>query len=93
MQIKSGAHAPTGSACPKKAVELFFVVHPKVAKPLFGPFLSCDDAECGRLAIRSPGAVVEACQVDCLDELTRIRAEAHGRVMRAFAAGQGVRHG
>ena len=90
MQIKSGAHAPTGSACPKKAVELFFVVHPKVTKPLFGPFLNRDDAECGRLAIRSPGAVVEACQVDCLDELTRIRAEAHGEVLRAFIDRQGV---
>lgn len=90
MDNLNGAHALNGIGLPEKTAELFFVTHPKADKPLFGPFLSCDDAECGRLAIRSPGAVVEACQVDCLDELTRIRAEAHGRVMRAFIDRQGV---
>lgn len=92
MQIENGACVLTGSAGLKKAIELFFVVHPKVAKPLFGPFLTSADAECGRRAIRSPGAVVEARQVDSLDELTRIRAEAHGQVLRAFVDHQGVSH-
>lgn len=90
MNIENGAHAPTGSACLEKVAELFFVTHPKADKPLFGPFLCHADAECGRLAIRSAGAVVEARPVDCLNELTRIRAEAHGRVMRAFVAREEV---
>lgn len=89
MNIQNGACALTGSACPEKVTELFFVIHPKAAKPLFGPFLTFADAEHGRLAICSPGAIVEARQVDTLDELTRVRAEAHGRIMRAFANRQG----
>lgn len=78
---------------PTHAAELFFVTHPKVEKPLFGPFLSHVDADLGRIAIRSPGAMVEARLVDCVDDLTRIRAGAHGRVIRAFVDRQGVSHG
>lgn len=92
MKNQNGVSTPTNSAGPEKVIVLFFVTHPKVAKPLFGPFLSRDDAECGRLAIRSAGAVVEVREVDSLDELTRIRAEAHGQVLRAFVDHQGMNH-
>ncbi|TVT62340.1 MAG: hypothetical protein FHK79_21925 [Pseudomonas sp.] len=92
MNIQNGARALTGSACSEKVTKLFFVVHPKVAKPLFGPFLTFADAEHGRLAICSPGAIVEARQVESVDDLTRIRAEAHGETLRAFMARQGVAH-
>lgn len=89
MDNLNGAHALNGIGLPEKTAELFFVTHPKADKPLFGPFLSRDDAECGRLAVRSPSAAVEARQVDRLDELARVRAEAHGEVLRAFIDRQG----
>ncbi len=92
MHTKNGAHAPMGSACLEKAATLYFVTHPKAPRPLFGPFLSQADAELGLIAIRSAGAVVEARPHYCMDDLTRIRAEAHGRTVRAFMDRQGVRH-
>jgi len=77
--------ALTGSACPKKATELFYVSHPKVERALLGPFLSRADAEYGRVVLRSPDAVVTACLVDSLDELTYWHAVNNGQVCRAFA--------
>ncbi|GFM68693.1 hypothetical protein PSCICJ_48110 [Pseudomonas cichorii] len=85
MKIQNGALAPTGLACPQKANELFFVVHPKVQKPLLGPFLSAEDAECGRVVIRSAGATVEARQAGAIDDLTYWHAVNNGRVMQVFA--------
>lgn len=74
-----------GSACPKKAIELFYVSHPKAERALLGPFLSQADAECGRVVLRSAEAVVTACLVESLDELTYWHAVNNGQVCRAFA--------
>jgi len=71
--------ALTGSACPKKATELFYVSHPKAERALLGPFLSQADAECGRVVLRSAEAVVTACLVDSLDELTYWHAVNNGQ--------------
>ncbi|MGE8100347.1 hypothetical protein [Pseudomonas fluorescens] len=85
MKIQNGALASTGSACPKKAKELFYVSHPKVPKALLGPFLTEVDAECGRVVMRSADAQVTTCLVDSIDELTYWHAVNNGRVCRAFA--------
>lgn len=85
MKVQNGALALTGSACPKKATELFFVVHPKVPKPLLGPFLTASDAEYGRVVIRNAGATVEARAASQIDDITRWHAVNNGQVCRAFA--------
>ena len=77
--------AGTGSACPEKATELFYVTHPKVPKALLGPFLTESDAECGRTIMRSAGAQVTACLVDSIDELTYWYCINNGQVCRVFA--------
>lgn len=84
-----------GSACPKKATELFYVSRPKVERALLGPFLSQADAECGRVVLRSADAVVIVCLIDLLDDLTYCRAVNNGRVCRAFAGASApeVSHG
>ncbi|CAM3360289.1 hypothetical protein [Pseudomonas plecoglossicida] len=92
MQNQNSAQALTGSACPKKATELFYVSHPKADRALLGPFLSQADAECGRVVLRSAEAVVTACLVDSLDELNW-HAVNNGQVCRAFAGAEGVSHG
>jgi hypothetical protein len=85
MKTKNGAFALTGSACPKKATELFYVTHLKMPKALLGPFLSQADAECGRVVMRSADAVVTACLVDSIDDITHWHALNNGRVCRVFA--------
>jgi len=85
MKIQNGAFASRGSACPKKANELFYVTHPKAPKALLGPFLSKADAECGRVVMRSADAQVTACLVDSIDDITHWHAINNGRVCRAFA--------
>ena len=85
MKIQNSALALTGSACPKKATELFYVSHPKAERALLGPFLSQADAECGRVVLRSADAVVTACLVESLDELTYWHGANNGKVCRAFA--------
>ena len=94
MQIQNGASALTGSACPEKTTELFYVTHPKAPKALLGPFLTEADAECGRVVMRSADAVVTACLVDSIDELTYWHGVNNGQVCRAFAGAdrQGVNH-
>lgn len=89
MKIQNGALAPTGSACPEKAKELWYVRHPKVPKALLGPFLTAADAECGRLVMRSSDAQVTASLVDGIDDFTYWHAVNNGQVCRAFA---GVDH-
>ena len=84
--------ALTGSACPKKATELFYVSHPKADRALLGPCRSQADAECGRVVLRSADAVVTACLVESLDDLTYWHAVNNGQVCRAFAAAEGVNH-
>lgn len=84
--------AVAGSAFPKKATELFYVSHPRAERALLGPFLSHADAECGRVVLRSAKAVVTACLVDSLDELTYWHAVNNGQVCRAFAGAKGVGH-
>jgi hypothetical protein len=81
-------------ACPKKVAELFYVTHPKAPKALLGPFLSQADAECGRVVMRSAEAVVTACLIDSLDDLTYWHAVNNGQVVLAFAGAdrQGVNH-
>ncbi|AVB13417.1 MULTISPECIES: hypothetical protein [Pseudomonas syringae group] len=86
MNFQNDALASTGSACLKKANELFYVVHAKAPKPLLGPFLTAEDAECGRVVMRSPDATVEARQVGAIDEFTYWHAINNGQVMQAFAA-------
>lgn len=90
MKFESGAFAPAGSACLKKATTLFFVSHPKCAKPLLGPFLTAADAECGRQVMRSDGATVTLSQAE-LDHFTKWHAENNGAVVRVFA--EGVKNG
>lgn len=83
MNRKNGAFAPTLPACPKKAVELFFVSHPKSEKPLLGPFLTAADAECGRQVMRSPDATVTSSQAE-VDHITWWHAKNNGDVVRTF---------
>lgn len=85
MKIQSGASASTGSACLKKATELFYVTHPKAPKALLGPFLSEADAECGRVVMRSVDAHLTACLVDGIDNITHWHGVNNGQVCRAFA--------
>lgn len=85
MKIQNDALTSTGSACPKKATELFYVTHPKAPKALLGPFLSEADAECGRVVMRSADAQVTACLVESIDDITHWHAVNNGRVFRAFA--------
>lgn len=75
----------TPKACPKKIAELFYVTHPKAPKALLGPFLTEADAECGRVVMRSADAVVTACLIDSLGDLTYWHAINNGQVVRAFA--------
>jgi hypothetical protein len=77
--------AVTLSACLEKVTQLFFVTHPKVPKPLLGPFLSEADAECGRIVMRSADAVVTVRSVNSIDVFTHGHAVNNGRVCRAFA--------
>ena len=90
MKIQNGAFALVGSACSEKAIVMFFVTYPKQPYPLLGLFLKSPDVALGRLSIRSPGVVVEACPVKSLDELPCICAELHGRTLRALTAHQEV---
>jgi hypothetical protein len=90
MQNQSSAQALTGSACPKKATELFYVSHPKAERALLGPFLSQADAECGRVVLRSAEAMVTTCLVESLGELTYWHALNNGQVCRAFAGADRV---
>ncbi|SDZ15434.1 hypothetical protein [Pseudomonas sp. NFIX28] len=85
MKIQNGASASTGSACPKKAIEMFYVTHPKMPRALLGPFLTEADAECGRVVMRSAGAQVTACLVDAIDDITHWHGVNNGQVCRAFA--------
>lgn len=95
MKIQNGASASTGSACPKKATELWFVTHPKVPKVLLGPFLSEADAECGCVVMRSADAQVTACLVDRIDDITHWHGVNNGQVCQAFSGAdrREVRHG
>ena len=77
--------AGRGSACPEKATELFYVTHPGAPRALLGPFLTEEDAECGRRLMRSAGAVVTSALVDGLSESTHWHAVNNGQVCRAFA--------
>ncbi|HEN8712351.1 TPA: hypothetical protein U8203_002790 [Pseudomonas putida] len=92
MQNQNSAQALTGSACPKKATELFYVSYPKAERALLGPFLSQADAECGRVVLRSADAVVTSSLIDSRDELTCWHAANNGQVCRAFAGAVGVSH-
>lgn len=87
--------AGTPKACPNKAIELFYVTHPKVPKALLGPFLSEADAECGRVVVRTADAVVIAYLVDSIDDITYWHGVNNGQVCRAFAGADhlGVNHG
>ncbi|AZD52179.1 hypothetical protein C4K19_0361 [Pseudomonas chlororaphis subsp. aurantiaca] len=95
MKTQNGASASTGSACPKKAIELFYVTHPKMPKTLLGPFLTEADAEFGRVVMRSAGAQVTACLVDAIDDITHWHGVNNGQACRAFADAGGweVEHG
>lgn len=77
--------AGTPKACPKKVTKLWYVTHQKVPKALLGPFMTETDAECGRVVMRSADALVTACLVDSLDDLTYWHAVNIGRICRAFA--------
>nr|WP_314616159.1 hypothetical protein [uncultured Pseudomonas sp.] len=87
--------ALTGSACPEKATELFYVTHPKATRDILGPFLSRSDAECGRDVLRSADAVVTVRTVAIVDDMTRWHALNNGSVCRAFAGASNseVEHG
>ncbi|HBN8651918.1 hypothetical protein PP479_02080 [Pseudomonas aeruginosa] len=86
--IQERCQALTGSACPKKANELFYVTHPKASRALLGPFLSLADAECGCRLVRSDGASVVSVLVDQIDPFTLWHAQSNGRVVRSFGGAQ-----
>lgn len=95
MKIQNGASALTGSACPNKATELFYVTHTRAPKALLGPFLTQADAECGRVAVRGAAAAqMMTCLVDSIDELAHWHAINNGQIVRAFAGAdrKGVSH-
>lgn len=94
MEIQTCKSAGTPKACPQKAIELFYVTHPKAERSLLGPFLSAADAGCGRLVMRSPDAVVTACLVEAVDDSTHWHAVNNGQVCRALAGADrcGVNH-
>ncbi|MEB0091796.1 hypothetical protein QN408_11175 [Pseudomonas sp. CCI4.2] len=92
MEFQIGVSTPTPPACPKKAIELFFVTHPKAPKALLGPFLSQEDAACGLVVMRSAEAVVTSSLVDGIDELTRWTGINNGAICRAFAGTSGGHH-
>ncbi|MEA9979317.1 hypothetical protein QN386_24985 [Pseudomonas sp. CCI3.2] len=92
MKIQNGASAPAGSACPKKATELFYLTHPKAPKALMGPFLNAADAECGRIVMRSADALVTSSLVDSIDEMTHWHGVNNGAICRAFAGTSGGQH-
>lgn len=77
--------AGTPKACPKKVTNLWYVTHPKVPKALLGPFMTESDAECGRVVMRSADALVTACLIDSLDDLTYWHAVNNGRICRVLA--------
>lgn len=79
-------NALKGSACPKKATELFYVTNPKASRDVLGPFLTQVDAECGRVVMRSADAIVSSRPVAAIDNITHLQAENNGIVCRAFAA-------
>lgn len=85
MAIQNGAQASAGSFGLEKVIELFYVTHPKMPKPLLGPFLIRTDAECGCVVMRSSDAQVESRQIKTVDELTYWRAVNNGQVCRLFA--------
>lgn len=84
MNIQNGAAASTDPACLKKAIELFFVIHPNVHQPLLGSFLTATEAECACGLIGSADATVEAHIVDSTDDLIHGHRIKNGRVSRVF---------
>ncbi|GAB7528729.1 hypothetical protein PS3A_11380 [Pseudomonas sp. 3A(2025)] len=84
MKNKNGALASTDPACPKKATELFFVIHPNVATPLLGPLLTASEAECARSLIGSADAVVESRAVVSTEDFIHGHAVKNGRVCRVL---------
>ena len=76
--------AGTGSACLKTPTRLFYVTHPKAAKPLLGPFLSKAEAALGLEVMRSPDAVITVVQIPALDATTLRRAEHNANTCRCF---------
>jgi hypothetical protein len=88
MNIQSSVQPLADSLSPKKA-SVWYVTHPKVPKALLGPFLTEEDAECGRVVMRSADAVVTACLVDSIDDITYGHAVNNGKVFRAFAGAAG----
>jgi hypothetical protein len=91
MKIQNGALPPALPAGPEIVIRLYYVTHPRVPKPLLGPFLSPSDAECGLVVMRSEGASVSSKSVDALDQLTRWQAINNGEIVRLFV--EGIRHG
>lgn len=75
--------AGTPKVCPKKATEQFYVTDPKAPKALLGTFLTEADAECERVVMRSSDALVTACLVESLDDLTYLHVVNNGRICRA----------
>ncbi|KQQ49300.1 hypothetical protein ASF84_23670 [Pseudomonas sp. Leaf127] len=84
MNNKNGASAPTGSACPKKATELFFVHHPKVTGPLLGPFLTAAEAELASALIASADATVQARALASADDFVHGHTINNGQIGRAL---------
>nr|WP_256737567.1 hypothetical protein [Pseudomonas sp. dw_358] len=86
--IQNDALAPTGSACPEKATDLFYVTHHAAPWDLSGPYLTEGDAELSLASTLCPGAVVSRRAVEALDERTHALAVRNGTVVRAFASGR-----
>jgi hypothetical protein len=95
MKIQNSALALTGSACPGKAADLFYVTHYAAICELSGPYLTEDDAKLSLASMLSAEAVVSRRTVAVLDDRTYRLAVHNGAVVRAFAGADrlGVTHG
>lgn len=95
MKIQNSALALTGSACPEKAIELFYVTRYAAICELSGPYLTEDDAKLSLASMLSAEAVVSRRTLALLDDRTYRLAVHNGIVVRAFAGTDrlGVTHG
>lgn len=87
--LKERSHALTGSACLKKAIELFYVAHPLANDAVLGPFFTLADAECACRLLGDPQAWVTSVLIEQISGTAAWQAQNNGLVIRALAASAG----
>ena len=80
------SNALTGSACQKKACELFYITHPLANNAVLGPFFTLADAECACRLMHDPQASVTSVLIDKISGTAAWQAQNNGLVIRALAA-------